>query len=55
MFKFVSHVLFLELDIEPWQNKWIDIEVRVDIAERNHEIYLSFFSLLSEGGERQRE
>lgn len=36
-------------------NKWINIEVRVDIAERNHEIYLSFFSLLSEGGrERQR-
>lgn len=35
-------------------NKWIDIEVRVDIVERNHEIYLSFFFQVKEA-EKDRE
>ena len=42
LFKFVSHVIFLELD-RTLANKWINIEVRADMAERNHEINLSFF------------
>lgn len=35
-------------------NNWIDIEVRADMPERNHEIGLSFFFFLSEGG-RERQ